>query len=303
MSAFSAQLTAWSSRVLGQYINEDWTPSNQGYGAQCWDTAASWSKALGLPVIHTHGLGRWPGWAGNMVDAFPQSPAVAAAYQLFPPTARVEAGDILVWDDSYPAWFPATHVAVAVADAGAWLLTISQNSTASLPGNPYPQWTTGPTVRQTLPRRGLIGIIRPRTAGGITVQGSTSEQENEVVTKADMEAIASVVVAKLMTEVKDGNTLGEVIAEARGHHLELIKVVERVPGQVLNTAIPRGGELGGETTLAAVASWHDAHIVAIVDAVASAAGAGADLDAIKAAVLEGLKTGITVDVKVTGGAA
>jgi len=182
MIDISAALTNWMPQVQGRYINEDWNPENQGFGAQCWDIPANWSRYLGLPKISTGGKGRWPGWAGNMADAFPQSPEIAAAYELLPPSATAQGGDILVWDDSYSVWFPKTHTAVAVRDLGAQLLCISQNSTPSQPGNPYPQWTTGPTTIQHLPRRGLLGIIRPRT--GITVQGSitptTSEEDDDM---------------------------------------------------------------------------------------------------------------------------
>jgi len=167
-------LTIWMPQVQGRYINEDWNPENQGFGAQCWDIPANWSRYLGLPKISTGGKGRWPGWAGNMADAFPQSPEISAAYDLLPPSTTAQGGDILVWDDGYSAWFPKTHTAVALRDLGAQLLCISQNSTPSQPDNPYPQWTTGPTTIQHLPRRGLLGIIRPRT-GTIAVQGTTEQ--------------------------------------------------------------------------------------------------------------------------------
>jgi len=179
-------LTNWMPQVQGRYINEDWNPENQGFGAQCWDIPANWSRYLGLPKISTGGKGRWPGWAGNMADAFPQSAEIAAAYELLPPSATVMGGDILVWDDSYPVWFPKTHTAVGVRDLGAQLLCISQNSTPSRADNPYPQWTTGPTTIQHLPRRGLLGIIRPRT-GTITVQSTTEEGEDFMATLSEDE--------------------------------------------------------------------------------------------------------------------
>lgn len=185
-------LSNWMPQVLGRYINEDWNPNNQGFGAQCWDIPANWARYLGLPKISTASAGgRWPGWAGNMADTFPQNPAVAAAYELLPPSARVQGGDTLVWDDSYSIWFPKTHTAVAVADLGDWLDCISQNSSPSRADNPYPQWTTGPTIRQRLPRRGLLGIIRPRT--GITVQGeitpTTSEEDDDLANLFENETV------------------------------------------------------------------------------------------------------------------
>lgn len=176
MTAAEQSLSLWIPQVVGRYINEDWNPENKGFGAQCWDTAANWSKYLGLPVISTGGKGRWPGWAGNMVDAFPQSAAIAAAYELIGPDEPGVPGDIPVWGDGY-YYYPKTHVAVLVKDIGAQLLCISQNSSASLAGNPYPEWTTGPTILQHLPRRGLIGFIRPRT--GLAAQGTTTQTSEE----------------------------------------------------------------------------------------------------------------------------
>lgn len=169
MTTIEQSLGSWFPQVQGKYINEDWNAQNQGFGAQCWDLAANWSKFLGLPVINTGGAGRWPGWAGNMVDAFPQTTAIAAAYELIGPDQTMQAGDICVWGDSY-WYYPATHVAVGFRETGGMLLCASQNSTTSQAGNPYPEWTTGPTTLQHLPKQGLIGLIRPRL-GSITLQG------------------------------------------------------------------------------------------------------------------------------------
>lgn len=176
MSA-AESLQSWIPQVQGRYINEDWNAENDGFGAQCWDLAANWSRYLGLSVINTGGAGRWPGWAGNMVAAFPQSEAIAADYELVGPDHPGLPGDIPVWGDSY-WYYPKTHVAVLVADKGAQLLCVSQNSTPSQPGNPYPQWTTGPTTLQHLPKQGLAGYLRPRN--GIAAMGSTTIQEDDM---------------------------------------------------------------------------------------------------------------------------
>jgi hypothetical protein len=177
MIAIGQSLGLWIPQVQGRYVNEDWNVWNQGFGAQCWDLAANWCKFNGWPVINTGGPGRWPGWAGNMVDAFPQTEEIATAFEVIDPAQRMEPGDIIVYDDSYPAWFPKTHVAVGVLDKGSWLLTMSQNSTSPQAGNPYPTWTTGPTVIQLLPRRGCIGFIRKRA--GIAAQGSITQAEQD----------------------------------------------------------------------------------------------------------------------------
>lgn len=174
-------LSNWIPQVQGRYINED-----GAYGAQCWDLVAKWSQYLGLPIINTRGAGRWRGWAGNMVEAFPQTPEIAAAYELLSPDNIVIAGDLLVWDDSYKLWFPATHTAVGIEDKlNGWLLCASQNSTAAQGDNPYPDWSTGPTTIQFLPKRGLLGIIRPRTAvqlaGSITAPSTPEEQDTKML--------------------------------------------------------------------------------------------------------------------------
>lgn len=184
------QLGVWISQVQGQYINEDWNPENEGFGAQCWDLAANWSKFLGLPVINTGYPGKWTGWAGNMVDAYPQTAAIGAAYELISPDAAGLAGDIAVWGDSYKEYYPATHVAVLIRDAGAQLLCGSQNSTSSRIDNPYPKWSSGPTTIQYLPRRGLIGFLRPRTSGSINYQ-STTPQEDDVTTPEQIDKIVT----------------------------------------------------------------------------------------------------------------
>ena len=179
LQAVQDHLGVWVPQVQGKYINEDWEPVTQGYGAQCWDLAAHWSKSLGLPVINTGGAGRWPGWAGNMVDAFPQTPAIAAAYEVIGPDQPGLPGDIPVWGDSNPAWYPKTHVAVLIRDTrNGWLTCMSQNSVPSRGDNPYPTWSTGPTTLQTLPKAGLIGFIRPRT-GSIVLSGDITNTTQE----------------------------------------------------------------------------------------------------------------------------
>jgi hypothetical protein len=165
-----------AAEVNGVYLHMD-----DAFGAQCWDSQAYInSHYFGLPVIDTGGEGRWPGWAGNMVDAFPQSPEVAAAYELVAPNEPVLPGDTLVWDQSNSAWYPATHVATAVKDVGnGWILCLSQNSSAPRPDLPgYSSEASGPTILQHLPKEGLLGIIRPRT--GINYQGTTNEPEEDV---------------------------------------------------------------------------------------------------------------------------
>jgi hypothetical protein len=245
MIGLERSLGLWIPQVTGRYINEDWEPQTQGYGAQCWDIPANWSKYLGLPVISTGSTatkrGRWPGWAGNMVDAFPQSAAIAAAYELLPPSATVVGGDILVWGDGNPAMYPKTHTAVGVADKGALVLCMSQNSSASLADNPYPQWTTGPTILQHLPKAGLIGIIRPRTAdSAISAQSSTttSEEDDPLAgfSRADLVQIAAEgTIQALQTkgEMQDGRSMIDHLNQMRTEVGNTKASVEHIPATIL----------------------------------------------------------------------
>lgn len=173
-----------AAKVNGVYLHMD-----NAFGGQCWDSAAWIANHFGLPVINTGGAGRWPGWAGNMVDAFPQTPEIAAAYELVAPSQRIQPGDTLVWDNSYKEWFPATHVATAVKpDSNGWVLCLSQNSSAPRPDLPgYSPDASGPTILQHLPKRGLLGILRPRT-GSLAYQGGTTTPLEEI----DMAAAADI---------------------------------------------------------------------------------------------------------------
>lgn len=136
---------------------------------------------------------------------------------------------------------------------------------------------------------------------GINPQGSiTLSQEDDVVTETDVAAIAAATVALLMTEKKNGNTLGEVIAENRGQHTDSLRVIKSIPIATLNAEIPRGGQMGGKTSLGAMVSWNDEHVIQQIAASASAAASdGASVDEIKAAVKQAIKeTSIKVDVHI-----
>lgn len=278
MTGLEQSLGLWIPQVTGRYINEDWNAENEGFGAQCWDVAANWARYLGLPVISTGGEGRWPGWAGNMVDAFPQSPAIAAAYELVGPDEPGLPGDIPVWGDGY-YYYPKTHVAVLVRDLGAQLLCVSQNSSAARPDNPYPRWTTGPAILQHLPRRGLIGFIRPSTGGGIAAMGETTTpiQEDDMALPADFEN------------------------EWATMKLQMASLVDNV---VTKKDVPTAEE--NKFTQAALVSLVNnvatkADLSGVSAAVVSAAQSGASTEEIRAAVDAAMAAGLKVDVTVNGG--
>jgi hypothetical protein len=221
-----SRMTDLATRLSGTYINVDGAAGNQ-----CWDAAARVAQLLGLPVVNTWGEGRWPGWAGNMWDAYPQTPEIEAAYERVGPDQPGQPGDTAIWGDSDP-YYPSTHVANVVRDFGAQLLCISQNSSAARPDLPgYSAQSSGPTILQHLPKRGLLGYLRPRVST-IAPQSSTTNEEYEVISDADVERIAKAAVAKIMTEQKGGNTLGELIAEERPHHLSVIEAVEKGPSNI-----------------------------------------------------------------------
>ncbi len=282
-------LSAWIQSVQGKYINAD-----GAYGAQCWDLSAHWAQWIGKPIINTGGAGRWPGWAGNMVDAFPQTPEIAAAYDLITPDQKGESGDHVIWGDSY-WYYPATHVAVLIADKGAQLQCMSQNSTPSRADNPYPGQSSGPTTIQSLPRQGLIGFIRPRN--GINPQGTiTPSKEDDMATVPQEEWNA----------VRDAAyRINGVITDPNAKVLTTNDIAGIVTS-ILDVPIARGGSgagIGnGLTSLRSMVSWNDdGTIQLLAAAAASAAQDGSSVEDIKAAVIDALRENvIKVDVTVAG---
>ncbi len=188
-ATLSAAITAGlmssiAAEVIGTYKDIDGAA-----GDQCWDSVNYINMHyFGLPRIDTYGggkAGRWPGWAGNMVDCFPQNDAVAAAYDLLPPGTPGLPGDTYVWGDSNQLWYPKTHTATLLWDLGnGWGQFLSQNSSAAQPWlSGYSDESTGPIIEQTLPLAGLIGIIRPRISGGL---GYASTSQEGTMTTVDL---------------------------------------------------------------------------------------------------------------------
>lgn len=239
-------LTSWYQPLIGKYVNVDWNPTNKGFGAQCWDAAASWSIYLGLPVINTgDARGRWPGWAGNMADTFPQNPDVAAAYTLLPPTTKGVSGDILVWDDSF-WYYPATHVAVLIEDRGTNAYCVSQNSTPSRADNPYPGLSTGPMALQELPKQGLLGIIRPKIGQVTITPASDSVTVLEWSDMASEKEVQDAVYKELMSPRSQ-----QALKDAFHGELGARRSIKRLQGAIWTQV---GGERGGKL----VSMWRDA---------------------------------------------
>lgn len=176
MSFLVETFGSFQQTVENQYINCDWNPTNQGYGGQCWDPTAALADYYGLPRINCVNAGPYPGYVGSMVTEFPQSKEIAEAYTLVDAHEFVMTGDFVVWGQT--PYTPDTHVAIGVHDDGGdYILCLSQNSSASTPQNPWPDYAGGPTILQWLPRHGIIGLIRPNA--GIAPAGTVTQPINK----------------------------------------------------------------------------------------------------------------------------
>lgn len=87
----------------------------------------------------------------------------------------------------------------------------------------------------------------------------------------------------------DGNggqiSLKAALGESRPGRKDVIRVAEGIPDKLLDTRIPRGGEMGGETTPRAIFSWTDQHTIDVMAvAAAAAANDGATVEEIKTAM-------------------
>lgn len=144
----------WANRVTGKYVDID-----GAHGGQCWDTFADYCiSVLGVPPINTWG-GTWSGWAYAIWDQYPVNGA-ATYFDRIPASAPAMPGDVAIWTDKH-WYYPASHIAVVLADAGANLYCMSQNSSQPRPWLPgYSPDATGPNERQYLTKQGLAGYLR-----------------------------------------------------------------------------------------------------------------------------------------------
>lgn len=144
----------WANRVTGKYVDID-----GAHGGQCWDTFADYCiSVLGVPPINTWG-GTWSGWAYAIWDQYPVNGA-AQYFDRIPADQPARAGDVAIWTDRH-WYYPASHIAVVLADAGQNVYCMSQNSSAPRPWLPgYSEAATGPNERQYLTKQGLAGYLR-----------------------------------------------------------------------------------------------------------------------------------------------
>ena len=125
------------------------------------------------------------------------------------------------------------------------------------------------------------------------------------ITQQDADLIAATILARQVTDLQPGGgktTLGEAIAEARAHHLDVLRTVGQTPDAILDTPVARGGrgtELGPETSLRAMISHADDHTIQLIDRIGSTvvSATGADPEVVKRAVREAIES-LTVTVEV-----
>lgn len=147
----------WCELVDGKYVDIDGQ-----YGGQCWDGFADVCiSVFGIQPINTWG-GNWSGWAYAIWDQYHVNGA-ANYFDRIPASEPARAADIAIWTDKY-WYYPASHIAPVIADAGPDVLCMSQNSSAARPWQQgYSPDATGPNVRQYLTKQGLAGYLRRKS--------------------------------------------------------------------------------------------------------------------------------------------
>lgn len=136
--------------------------------------------------------------------------------------------------------------------------------------------------------------------GTIAPQGGVNEEDLMATPEQRAELVRDLLDHQV-DQVGGGKmTLRELLSEYRPHVIQVVGTVAEVPGAVLNAPVPRGGSMGGETTLGGMVAWNDDHVLQTLSAIAATAAAGgASVEEIKDAVRAGLEEGVHVDVKVS----
>lgn len=160
----------------------------------------------------------------------------------------------------------------------------------------------------------LYGSLNPDYAGSGAIGPSgtitLTEEDDLVATPEQRKELIDELLDRLVDDGNGGQiSIKAALAESRPGRKDIIRVTEGIPAKLLDTRIPRGGGMGGETTLRASLSWHDQHIISIISAVAgAAANDGASVEEIKSAVKSAIKEAnlltaddvVKVDVSVKG---
>lgn len=149
-------LDRYVASVTGRALNVD-----GAYGAQCWDLWSHYAQQLGVPYLQTltraGGSAPHPGWACNVWHNADDVAAIRDRFERLQAKGGARAGDVAFWERDADL-YPGSHVAVVLEDRGDRLLVLSQNP--------------GPPVVMTLPKRTLLGYLRPRP-GLLDVKAST----------------------------------------------------------------------------------------------------------------------------------
>lgn len=164
----ASPLAASSLSTVDAFIdrwNNKYVDADGYYGAQCWDLWEQYCRSVvGCAGISTqyspnpgYTSGLWDGYALNgAADYFTQVSAGSVP----------KKGDVAIWKYGQYPYYPYSHAAIVIGDAGSYVNVLSQNSSPSLPGNPYPGQSTGPSIKQNLTKAGLAGYFRPRSPLG-----------------------------------------------------------------------------------------------------------------------------------------
>ncbi|POH58254.1 CHAP domain-containing protein [Arthrobacter glacialis] len=176
LSTVDAFITQWNNK----YIDVDGS-----YGAQCWDLWEKYCRSvIGCSGISTQ-FSPNPGYASALWDGYARNGASSYFTQVSASSTPVK-GDVAIWKYGQHPYYPYSHVAIVIGDAGGNVNVLSQNSSPSVAGNPYPGMSTGPSIKQNLTKAGLAGYLRPKS-----LPGGPSGGRPSIRSKADLLAVDS----------------------------------------------------------------------------------------------------------------
>ena len=225
MSSFDS----FVSQNLNRYIDVD-----GAYGAQCWDLWELYCRnVIGCSGISTQ-YSSHPGYAIALWDGYASNGA-STYFNQVSASATPRKGDVAIWKFGQ-TYYPQSHVALVLGDAGTNLYVFSQNSSPSLAGNPFPGQSTGPCAKQNLPKAGLAGYLRPKSLAG----GGTQEE----VSSADILAVDS------------AGVLWNYPARGNGTFLAKVMIGSGWSGMQTGWTV----DFNGNGVLDLIVQWSDGHI-------------------------------------------
>lgn len=247
-------------------------PSN-GVNPAGGHTGTDWAVPVGTPVRA----------AGDGVIEL--SSWVSANYLENPWWLTQMGGDTMVLNcgDSKPTFIYA-HLSDSIAEVGT---RVKKGDIIALSGNSGTASTGPHTHMEALPpawnfQNGTYGRVNPDAYldeywTGISVQGSIKPPEGFLMALTDKQQL----------------DIYWMLCVPEGRQFMADLIGAGAAKATLNTTLPRGGGIGGNTSLAGMVAWNDAHVVSIISAVAAqAASGGASVDQIKTAVTDAIKNGV-----------